>query len=124
MIEKIIEIITRKKNYSDKRLKCIYSNVCGIVGIILNIFLFIIKLIAGLLTNSISIISDAFNNISDAITVFINKMCIRDSSIINILKDCSHKMNKCVVIVTHSKDLAKQADVIFRLWKGKLQIEN
>lgn len=72
MIEKIIEIITRKKNYSDKRLKGIYSNVCGIVGIILNIFLFIIKLIAGLLTNSISIISDAFNNISDAITVFIN----------------------------------------------------
>ena len=46
------------------------------------------------------------------------------NSIINILKDCSHKMNKCVVIVTHSKDLAKQADVIFRLWKGKLQIEN
>ena len=46
------------------------------------------------------------------------------NSIINILKDCSHKMNKCVVIVTHSKDLAKQVDVIFRLWKGKLQIEN
>ena len=56
MIEKIIKFVTRKKNYSDRRLKGLYSNVCGIVGIILNIFLFIIKLIAGLLTNSISII--------------------------------------------------------------------
>ena len=46
------------------------------------------------------------------------------NSIINILKDCSHKMNKCVVIVTHSRDLAKQADVIFRLKRGELQIEN
>ena len=46
------------------------------------------------------------------------------NSIINILKDCSHRMNKCVVIVTHSKDLAKQADVVLRLKKGKLQIEN
>ena len=63
MIERIIKFVTRKKNYSDRRLKGLYSNVCGIVGIILNIFLFIIKLIAGLLTNSISIISDAFNNI-------------------------------------------------------------
>ena len=46
------------------------------------------------------------------------------NSIINILKDCSHRMNKCVVIVTHSKDLAKQADVVLRLKKGNLQIEN
>lgn len=43
--------------------------------------------------------------------------------IMNILKDCSHKMNKCVVIVTHSKDLAKQTDVVFRLKKGELQVE-
>ncbi|OUP80447.1 hypothetical protein B5F08_00905 [Anaeromassilibacillus sp. An172] len=39
-----------------------------------------------------------------------------------ILKECAHQMNKCVVIVTHSNELAKQADVIFRLRKGDLQI--
>lgn len=39
-----------------------------------------------------------------------------------ILKECAHQMNKCVVIVTHSNDLAKQADVIFRLKKGELQV--
>ena len=37
-----------------------------------------------------------------------------------ILKECAHQMNKCVVIVTHSGDLAKQADVILRLKKGEL----
>jgi len=31
-------------------------------------------------------------------------------------------MNKCVVIVTHSNELAKQADVILKLRKGELQI--
>lgn len=42
--------------------------------------------------------------------------------ITNILKECAHQMNKCVVIVTHSNELAKQADVIFRLKKGDLQV--
>ena len=37
-----------------------------------------------------------------------------------ILKDSAHKSGKCVVIVTHSKDLAMQSDVIFRLKKGEL----
>ena len=41
--------------------------------------------------------------------------------ITNILKECAHQMNKCVIIVTHSNDLAKQADVILRLKKGELQ---
>ena len=39
-----------------------------------------------------------------------------------ILKECAYQMNKCVVIVTHSNELAKQADVIFRLKKGDLQV--
>lgn len=43
--------------------------------------------------------------------------------ITNILKECAHQMNKCVIIVTHSNDLAKQADVVFRLKKGELTAE-
>ena len=42
------------------------------------------------------------------------------AEVISILKECAHEMNKCVIIVTHSNDLAKQADTIFRLKKGKL----
>ena len=40
-----------------------------------------------------------------------------------ILKECAHQMNKCVVIVTHSNELAKQADVVFGLKRGQLQVQ-
>jgi len=41
-----------------------------------------------------------------------------------ILKDSAHKSGKCVVIVTHSNELAKEADVVFQLRKGDLQVSD
>lgn len=38
-------------------------------------------------------------------------------NIIEILKESAHKMNKCVIVVTHSDDLAGQADVSVMLTK-------
>ena len=43
--------------------------------------------------------------------------------IIDILKESAHQMNKCVVVVTHSNELAKQADEVFRLKRGILSKE-
>ena len=43
-----------------------YGSMSGIVGICCNIFLFVIKLVIGLLSGSISIMADALNNLSDA----------------------------------------------------------
>lgn len=43
--------------------------------------------------------------------------------ITKILKECAHKMNKCVIVVTHSGELAGSADVILRLRKGELTEE-
>ncbi len=43
--------------------------------------------------------------------------------ITEILKESAHQMKKCVVVVTHSNELAKQADVVFRLKKGELSME-
>ena len=43
--------------------------------------------------------------------------------ITEILKESAHKTNKCVVVVTHSNELAKQADIVLRLMRGKLQME-
>ena len=43
-----------------------YGILCGAVGIVLNLFLFGGKLLAGLLSGSIAITADAFNNLSDA----------------------------------------------------------
>ncbi len=39
---------------------------CGYLGIVLNILLFAVKLIASVISHSISILADAFNNLSDA----------------------------------------------------------
>lgn len=43
-----------------------YGSLCSIVGILLNIIAFAGKYIAGILSNSISITADAFNNLTDA----------------------------------------------------------
>ena len=43
--------------------------------------------------------------------------------ITEILKESAHQMKKCVVVVTHSNELARQADVVFRLKKGELSME-
>lgn len=43
-----------------------YGMLCGIVGILLNVILFGIKYFAGAISGSISVIADAFNNLSDA----------------------------------------------------------
>ena len=40
--------------------------------------------------------------------------------ITGILKECAHQMNKCVIVVSHSNELAKESDVIFHLKKGNL----
>ena len=41
-----------------------------------------------------------------------------------ILKDSAHQTGKCVVVVTHSNELAKEADVVMLLRKGELQISD
>ena len=43
-------------------------------------------------------------------------------SIMQILEDSVHQMNKCAVIVTHSNEIAKKADVVFQLKRGTLHI--
>ena len=40
--------------------------------------------------------------------------------IIEILKTSAHKHGKCVIVVTHSKELAKKSDVILVLKNKKL----
>lgn len=40
--------------------------------------------------------------------------------IIRVLKTSASQLNKCVIVVTHSKRLAKAADVIVRLRHGML----
>lgn len=69
-----IKIFTKRaeKNGVDQRSAC--GTACGILGILLNALLFLGKLIAGLLSGSVAIMADAFNNLADAgssvVTIF------------------------------------------------------
>ena len=42
------------------------------------------------------------------------------NEIISIFQKLAHEQEKCVVVVTHSRELAGQADVVLRLKKGKI----
>lgn len=42
------------------------------------------------------------------------------SEIISIFKELAHEKEKCVIVVTHSRELAGQADITLRLKKGKI----
>ena len=45
------------------------------------------------------------------------------AEITEILKDNAHRLNRCVVVVTHSEAVAKEADEVFRLSHGKVMKE-
>lgn len=63
--------IKERENYRSPAVRRSYGILCGIVGICLNVLLFIIKFVAGTLSGAISIMADAFNNLSDAGTSII-----------------------------------------------------
>lgn len=64
-MKKILKLIFKNKDYKSKEALIEAGNISSFLGMILNLILFIIKIIIGLFTNSVSIISDAFNNLSD-----------------------------------------------------------
>ncbi len=58
--------IKDSKNTNDPVVRKRYGYLGAFTGIVLNIFLFFGKLIAGILSGGIAVIADAFNNLSDA----------------------------------------------------------
>lgn len=56
----------------DQRVRTSYGILSSIVGMICNLILFIIKLLVGFFINSISVMADAFNNLSDAASAIIS----------------------------------------------------
>ena len=54
------------KNIDSPKVRNAYGSLCGILGIILNVILFGIKFFAGWLSGAISVMADAFNNLTDA----------------------------------------------------------
>jgi cation diffusion facilitator family transporter len=58
--------IKNHKDVKDEKVRISYGLLGGIVGIIVNFLLFIVKLSIGYIANSIAVTADAFNNLSDS----------------------------------------------------------
>ena len=69
MLKKLF--IKNYQNVDDPEVRNMYGVVSGAFGITTNIILFIIKLIIGLIANSVTIMADAFNNLSDSLSSII-----------------------------------------------------
>ena len=71
------------KNHDDLqnvKVRNSYGFLGGIIGIFINLILFTVKLSVGLLTSSISITADAFNNLSDAASSIVTILGFKLSS--------------------------------------------
>ena len=64
--------IKNRDQFGDSDVRRAYGMLCSIVGIALNVFLFAGKYLAGVISGSIAITADAFNNLSDAGSSFIS----------------------------------------------------
>ena len=51
---------------SDPAVRAGYGRLAGVTGIVCNLLLFALKLLAGTISGSVSITADAVNNLSDA----------------------------------------------------------
>lgn len=67
----LLEKFFIRKDADKSEVRQAYGVLCGVLGILLNVILFVGKFIAGFLSNSIAITADAVNNLSDAGSSFI-----------------------------------------------------
>jgi len=70
-VEELLTLLARLfiknyKSYDSPQVRGAYGVLCGVVGIVLNLLLFAGKLFAGIISGSIAVTADAFNNLSDA----------------------------------------------------------
>jgi cation diffusion facilitator family transporter len=67
----VTNFVKNHENINDNKVRASYGYLGGIVGIVVNFILFIIKLSVGLLVKSIAVTADAFNNLSDVLSSII-----------------------------------------------------
>ena len=71
----MVSFLIRRFTFSDMneaQKRSVYGYVCGGAGIFFNLLLFTAKLLTGIFTSSISIMADAFNNLTDALSSVIS----------------------------------------------------
>ena len=76
----IHKFISKNVNSNDPSIRMRLGMLSGIVGIICNLLLSTSKFFAGILTSSIAVMADAFNNLSDAISSIVTLICFKASN--------------------------------------------
>ena len=76
----IKKYIKNADDIQNESVRFAYGKLTSIIGIIANLLLFIVKLTIGFMTNSISIMSDGFNNLSDLMTCLVTVLGYRIAS--------------------------------------------
>lgn len=67
MISLLAKLFIKNSNNTDNaEVRERYGILCGAVGIFFNMLLFVLKFVAGIISRSIAITADAFNNLGDA----------------------------------------------------------
>ena len=75
----IKKFIPNHENKNDPIVREKFGVLSGIVGIICNVVISIGKFFVGILTSSIAVSADAFNNLSDAVSSIITLICFKTS---------------------------------------------
>lgn len=64
-------------NVKNPKVRAAYGTLCSIVGIVLNILLFIGKFLVGMISGSVAIRADAINNLTDAASQIVSLISFR-----------------------------------------------
>lgn len=68
MLDFLIKKYIKSYDFKNKKNRDKLIKISGFMGLFINLILFLIKIIAGYISGSISIISDSINNLSDSMT--------------------------------------------------------
>ena len=72
--------ISNPERIDDEKVRFQYGLLSSITGIVCNVILFLLKLTAGFIMNSVAVISDGFNNLSDCMSCLITMLGYRLAS--------------------------------------------
>ena len=72
--------IKNRNDYKNQKVREQYGILCGTTGIFLNLILFAAKFTAGVVSASVAVTADAFNNLSDAASSVVSLLGFKLSS--------------------------------------------
>ena len=77
----------------DIKVRTAYGMLSSVVGMICNVFLFAVKLTIGILMNSLAVMADAFNNLSDAASSVISFMSVKRYYFVKYFRTLEYDLN-------------------------------